>query len=730
MLGVYILIISVLACIIVGSLVITRGLHDRRTVVYGLLTLSLLALCVANFLAISLEDNQIFFVRCVMGSTTVAMYLIYVLIMELKERSSKNKPYYKTTLFYATAAMFIIDFTDLLFTGVIPGEPPKPIPNIGILFFFGLYIATLGIGVRQLRKDTTMASSINEKRRYALLIAGIVPIVFLAPLTSFVMPNYLGINQFVVVTPLYAFIFVALVGYAIVRHGLFDVRRAVVRTMAYILSLFSLAVIYYVIAYAVSLTLFQGRSTTDFSVSPVNILLALVLAFLFQPIKRFFDKATDNFFYHDRYDSDDFFANLNQILSSTVDLRGLLERASGHIAKTLKAEQAMFYLRYTNGTHHFVSAGTEKHTRIPVYDIGILDEYLEDASDTIIVTDLLTEGSVAQKMLRSHKIAVTMPLRYDKTVMGYLLLGEQQAGSYAKRDITALETISNGLVIAIQNAISLHEVKELNATLQQRIDVATKELRASNAQLKHLDEVKDEFMSMASHQLRTPLTSVKGYISMVIEGDAGKITPQQHKLLAEAFKSSERMVGLIADFLNVSRLQTGKFIIDKKPFDLKNVVRQEVADLQLMATTHDIKLRAKLGVGTFPVNADEQKLRQVIMNFIDNAVYYSPANSTVVVSIEKVKDTAAVTIVDTGIGVPQAEQTRLFQKFFRAGNARKQRPDGTGVGLYLARRVVAAHGGQIIFSSKEGKGSTFGFSLPLSKEVPAVVEKSRAVATR
>lgn len=135
-------------------------------------------------------------------------------------------------------------------------------------------------------------------------------------------------------------------------------------------------------------------------------------------------------------------------------------------------------------------------------------------------------------------------------------MGEHLSGNYTKRDLNVLSTINNELIIAIQNAVSLHEVWELNATLQQRINVATKELRSSNAQPRPFDEVKDEFMSMASHQLRTPLTSVKGYISMVLEGDAGKISTQQQKLLVEAYKSSERMVGLIADFLNVSRLQT------------------------------------------------------------------------------------------------------------------------------------------------------------------------------
>jgi len=127
-------------------------------------------------------------------------------------------------------------------------------------------------------------------------------------------------------------------------------------------------------------------------------------------------------------------------------------------------------------------------------------------------------------------------------------------------------------------------VKTLNATLQQRINVATKELRRSNSKLKHLDEVKDEFMSIASHQLRTPLTGVKGNLSMVLEGDP--LLPRQEQVLKDAFNSSDRMVGLVADFLNVSRIQTGKFVIEKTSLTCGTVAQQEVEALQPIAATH------------------------------------------------------------------------------------------------------------------------------------------------
>jgi len=536
-------------------------------------------------------------------------------------------------------------------------------------------------------------------------------------ITNLTLP-ILGVDSFIWLGPTWTLFYVVTISISIVKHQLFDIKLAAVRSVAYAGVLLTLSLIYYFFAYVISVFLIGAQTTNAISVNPVNILLALVLAFLFQPIKQFFDRTTDSIFYKNNYKSEDFFASLSNLLSSTVDLRGLLERTSGEMAVTFKAEQAFFFLHYTNGTDHYMSAGTRGHAKFPVDDVRMLEQYIPTSKHKVILTHLLDEKDHAvRRMLMSHHIGLVMPLRQGDNIIGYVLLGEHLSGSYTKRDLNVLATISNELVIAIQNALSLHEVKELNATLQQRIDVATEELRSSNAKLKHLDEVKDEFMSMASHQLRTPLTSIKGYISMVLEGDAGKITSDQQKLLVEAYKSSERMVGLIGDFLNVSRLQTGRFIIDKIPFDLGDIVRQEVDDLQLIAKSHDITLRLKMGKVALPVLADESKIRQVIMNLVDNAIYYSHAKSTIVITVEKVAGNVAFTVVDTGIGVPQEEQSHLFNKFFRAKNARKQRPDGTGVGLYLARRVVMAHGGSIIFSSHEGKGSTFGFRLPLSDEV-------------
>jgi signal transduction histidine kinase len=200
-----------------------------------------------------------------------------------------------------------------------------------------------------------------------------------------------------------------------------------------------------------------------------------------------------------------------------------------------------------------------------------------------------------------------------------------------------------------------------------------------------------------------------------MEGDVGKVTPQQKHLLEEAFISSERMVRLIGDFLNVSRLQTGKFVIDKRPVDLAKLVAQELEGLTPNATARNLKFIYKKPKNIPILDLDENKIQQVIMNFSDNALYYSKENSTIKVSLRVVDGQVEFTVKDSGIGVPADQQAQLFNKFFRATNARKQRPDGTGVGLFLAKKVIDDHGGKVMFESKENKGSMFGFQLPIKK---------------
>ncbi|HWT55837.1 MAG TPA: HAMP domain-containing sensor histidine kinase [Candidatus Microsaccharimonas sp.] len=297
-----------------------------------------------------------------------------------------------------------------------------------------------------------------------------------------------------------------------------------------------------------------------------------------------------------------------------------------------------------------------------------------------------------------------------KLIARQRIVGLMVAGFYneleaiSEQSMQLLDRLSEPIGIALDNRLLFEENRRIVLQLQR-----------SNIKLKALDETKDDFISMASHQLRTPLTSIKGYLSMVLEGDAGEINETQRKMLGQAFTSSQRMVYLIADLLNVSRLKTGKFIIESASTDLSQMIDEEMAQLTEAAASRGLTLTFKKPA-TFPkLMLDETKTRQVIMNFIDNAIYYTPKDGHIKVELKDTGPTIEFRVVDDGMGVPKAEQHHLFTKFYRAGNARKARPDGTGLGLFMAKKVVTAQGGAIIFESKESKGSTFGFTFSKAK---------------
>jgi len=204
----------------------------------------------------------------------------------------------------------------------------------------------------------------------------------------------------------------------------------------------------------------------------------------------------------------------------------------------------------------------------------------------------------------------------------------------------------------------------------------------------------------------------------VLDGDAGKITKGQEELLKQSFLSSQRMVSLIADLLNLSRLNSGKFVIDATPVDLRNVISSEIMQLRETAKAKSIELVYDSPASFPALQLDETKTHQVVMNFIDNALYYTPVGGRVEVALSETPHHVEFRVKDNGIGVPREQQKHLFTKFYRAENAKRARPDGTGLGIFMAKKVVVAQGGAIIFESEEGKGSTFGFRFNKSKPKP------------
>jgi signal transduction histidine kinase len=469
--------------------------------------------------------------------------------------------------------------------------------------------------------------------------------------------------------------------------------------------------------FAVSKVFFSS-SNNEVAHTATSTALALIVAFTFQPLRRFFEKTTDRIFYRDRYDSQVVINSLSQIFVSELHIERILKKSLTALCESLHIQFGQIIVFHNDRVYRIEHYG-------PLPKRLMVAPELRRLNRSMLIADELDHGE-RKKLLDEHGIRISMLLSTREEFIGYLLLGDKLSGDiYSNQDIKVLEIAGKELAVAILNARAYAEIEAFNAHLQERVDHATKRLRVANTHLKELDRVKDEFISMASHQLRTPLTTIKGYLSMMLEGDVGPVPPQQKEFVNYAFTSSERMVNLISDLLNVSRLQAGRFIIQTKPTDMVKMIQEEVHQLDSHAKAKNLALIFDPPKQILPViEIDENKTRQVIMNFIDNAIYYTQKGEVRVI-LEQTGEYVRLLVKDSGIGVPKDAQKKLFSKFFRAGNAQTVRPDGTGLGLYLAKRVVEDQGGTIIFESVEGKGSTFGFELPIKPFKPVKKEVKR-----
>jgi signal transduction histidine kinase len=234
-------------------------------------------------------------------------------------------------------------------------------------------------------------------------------------------------------------------------------------------------------------------------------------------------------------------------------------------------------------------------------------------------------------------------------------------------------------------------------------------------QQRELDRLKDDFVATVSHELRTPLTSMMGFLEMIREGEAGELTDEQKRFLAIVYRSSERLQRLVGDLLFVARLDASGLQLQFADVGVDDIVRDCVESSSALARSRDLELRAEIAQ-TPPVWGDRDRLSQLVSNLISNAIKFTPAGGSVSVRTFVDGTNVVVEVKDTGIGIPEAEHDRLFQRFFRSSTATEQAIPGTGLGLVISKAIAEAHGGGIGVQSAPGSGTCFRVSLPLEPE--------------
>jgi signal transduction histidine kinase len=259
----------------------------------------------------------------------------------------------------------------------------------------------------------------------------------------------------------------------------------------------------------------------------------------------------------------------------------------------------------------------------------------------------------------------------------------------------------------------LEKLSKLLKESKDRIEETNVKLENANEKLKGLDKLKTEFLSLASHQLRSPLTAIKGYTSMLLDGDFGKVNAKQKEAIDRVFQSSNHLALTVEDLLNVAKIEQGGMVYNKVDFDMEKIVGDIAKDLSVTAEKKGLKLTFETDKkGPYNINGDLEKIRQVVLNFIDNSMKYTPKGS-IVVKLSKDENAKKIifAVSDTGMGIKPEIKDTLFNKFAR-GEGGKLNTSGSGLGLYLAKEIIEAHKGRVWAESEgENKGSTFSVEL-------------------
>jgi signal transduction histidine kinase len=270
---------------------------------------------------------------------------------------------------------------------------------------------------------------------------------------------------------------------------------------------------------------------------------------------------------------------------------------------------------------------------------------------------------------------------------------------------------------AIQLAVTAKEKEEARSSLAvtaKQLAVAAEKMELANKELRSLDLAKDEFVSIASHQLRTPLTALKGYTGMLLDGDAGPVSDKQREYLTEIKNANDRMINLITALLNVSRVDLGVFVVEPVPVNLAEVAESVLKENEARINNKKLAVTTNFEKDLPLINADLNIMRMILQNLLSNAMKYTPAEGKIIVDIKKDGQNILISIADTGYGILENVQSKIFTKMFRADNARIKDPTGTGLGLYIIKETIKKTGGKIWFESPgENKGSTFYVTIPL-----------------
>jgi signal transduction histidine kinase len=436
-------------------------------------------------------------------------------------------------------------------------------------------------------------------------------------------------------------------------------------------------------------------------------------------------------------------------LSSTLNLQTVLATLVRHAQRLCEADLAFLAYREREASHAAVAAcagavGSGIHDWIIPVGQGHAGEVLQGGR--ILAPSLPAPEADPQeaRILAEEGLLalILVPITLQQTCVGVLGIGRRHPGGFREGTVETLERLADQAAVALANALAYREIELLNLSLEAKVAERTRDLseanaalEASHAKLKALDRLKSEFVSNVSHELRTPLTAIRMAVDNLLDGVTGEVTLTLQRYLARIKSNTDRLVRLITDLLDLSRIEAGRVELHPTAISVGDIMQEVAEGLRPMAVQKGVELAVLPPASPGAVFADRDKLQQVLINLVENAVKFTSSGGRVSVTARQGSGAAdqsvsggltpephflEFSVEDTGQGIPPEELDAIFDKFHQVRRDGQGKAQGTGLGLAIAKSLIELHGGRIRVESEMGRGSRFVFTVPAADAQPRI----------
>lgn len=505
------------------------------------------------------------------------------------------------------------------------------------------------------------------------------------------------------------FIFSILIFYAIITKQLMNLKFTLRKSVVYALALLSVFVP--ILIWNKFFSLIWPEAVLWF-----NFIAFALLLPLFSRLKKYYFHIANKYFFSSLYDSRLLVTAVGKTIRSTIDPERIFVGVSDDLrpAFHFKSIGVLYYenegdfwsIMYNDG---FVFSGKKFYL-----DQEMIVDLFKDRRSPFLAED--NKDPYFESLISFFKTIsaeIVVPIFIDNKVSALMFLGAKESGdSYSDIDIEVLEIIADELSISLENGLLYRKLQEFNNQLQKKVEKATEKLRLRNDELKKVNELKNEFISVISHQLKTPLASSKLTLEIMDIKYGKVIDPEAGTMIHSLSMINEQLINMVNELLDVARIQEGRLKVEIQPIDILSLIKKTVMEFQPLADKRKVVIVEDYCEAQM-IDFDMHVAEKAVANMMSNGIKYNREGKNLFISLVKEDDGLLYKIRDEGIGIPAKEQGKIFQKFYQASNAAASNfESSTGLGLYIVKSLVEQLGGKVWFESKEGEGTTFFVKFP------------------